>query len=160
MFCKCLNGKCRITLIAAIICMAFFLVLSGCIGWIGPAHWDGWVGREIVVTVFDENSTDSISGATVTLQHLHRINNSQKESKLNATTGPDGVAKLFAFFPGGGKKEFLTEDGAFSLVGTLEVAAEEYSTLTEPLSSLVGKKIIPIGNKSAIHVRVNLTKKE
>jgi hypothetical protein len=141
---------------AAVICMAIFVAVSGCIG---PAHWDGWTGREIVVTVFDGKFNTPISNAMISLQSEDLPANPPKELKVNATTGPDGIGKLFVLFGASGKKHLLTEQGSFRVEGSfLKVTAEGYSTLTDPLSSLVGKERIPIGDKSAILIRVNLTK--
>ena len=154
-----MGRKSIITFFVTVGCMAFFLIISGCIG--GSAYWDGWVGREVVVTVLDENTTNPISGATVTLEDLHLPKNPGKELKVNAITGPDGIARLFALFAGGGERYlFLSDHGHFGLWGTLKVTTDEYATLTETLSSLVGKRRISTGDKSAINVRVYLTRKE
>ncbi len=146
--------------VAAIISIGVVIIVGGCIG---PMYWDGYTSRQVVVTVFDENTNDPIPNAAITLEQRHHSTlskNLSKESTLNATTGPDGIGKLYVHFPASGKDTLfmLMREGNFGIRGTLEVTAKEYSTLTEPLSSLVGKNSFPIGNKSAIHVRVNLIK--
>ena len=64
------------------------------------------------------------------------------------------------FFEGGGRQCLFTSKDSFRISGVLNVSAEGYSTLTEPLASLVGKDFITERKRSAIHVRVNLTKKD
>ena len=152
-----MRSKSTIALVVVIACIAGFFMVSGCIR-IGTYYWSGWTSRQVIVAVFDGHSKIPVSGAVVTL--VQEESEMGKEVNLEAMTGPDGVAELSVRFPAGGQKKLWGEQGNFGLCGTLKITAERYSTLTEPLSSLTGKETLPIRNKSAIQVRVNLTRRE
>ena len=149
--------------IAAGSAIVFAILGIFAVGCMGPMHWDGWTSRQIVVTVFDENN-NPLPNATITLEQpgASLPRNPSKEFIRTATTGSDGIGKLFVCFPAGGKKTLFTliQEGSFGINGTLKVAAKDHSTFVKPLSVLVGKDNFPIGNKSAIHVRATLPGKK
>ena len=152
-----MRNRSTIAVSTMIACISIIISAGGCIG---SAHWDGYTGRQVIVTVLDSNTNEPIKNADIVFQPLHSPKNQSEKYILKAKTGPDGVGKLYVFFEASGKKTLLGNHGRFGTRGNLEVAAEKYSTLKEPLSSLSGKELIDIGNKSAIQVRVNLTRKQ
>jgi hypothetical protein len=151
-----MRNKSTIAVSTVIACMSIIISSGGCIG---TAHWDGWTGRQVIVTVLDSNTNEPIKNADIAFQPLHSPKNQSEKYIPKAKTGPDGVGKLYVFFGASGKKTLLGSQGRFGIHGNLEVAADKYSTLTKPLSSLSGKERIDIRNKSAIQVRVNFTRK-
>lgn len=152
-----MKGKSIIISFVAIIGMNFIFSLNGCIA---PAHWRGWIERKVVVAVFDEESKNPISKATVTLHQADLPKSLLQKSTVSTESGSDGVAEFNTYFGAGGRKFLLSDEGKFGINGVLKLTAEGYLSRMEELSSLAGVDSLPIANKLAIHVRVNLIRKD
>jgi hypothetical protein len=146
-----------ILIVVSITYMTFIFVLSGCLS---TRYWDGWVSREVIVTVLDENSTNPISDATVTLQNLNLPKELELKCILNDKTDQDGVAKLSVYFSGGGRKHLFGSEGNYGISGDLTITADGYTTLAVPLASLAGAEPKSTEDKSAVRVRISLERKD
>ena len=113
-----MKGKSIIISFVAIIAMILIFSLSGCIA---PAYWSGWTGRKVAVALFDEESNNPISKATVTLHQADLPKSLLQKSIVNTESGSDGVAELYAYFGAGGRKSLLSDEGKFGINGVLNL---------------------------------------
>jgi hypothetical protein len=97
--------------------------------------WMGVETRELTVSVRDADTTEPIPEATVLLHKLY-----EKDDGLKETTGPKGTARLVRKFTSIGTDSLIQRDGLIYLwQDALEVHAEGYRSLGEPLDKFAGR---------------------
>ena len=140
-------------------------------------NWDGVCQREVHVKVVSVESLQPVQGATVQwfndnyeeyLKQPDSVTFGSEQERTEfldarlqkAMTDSKGECRLRPTFGcGGTSKKYLfwwRRTGRLVISGTIEIQAEGFTPLREPLAAVLGKQEFPMGRKTPIKVDVRI----
>ena len=134
-----------------------------CLSSLGQLYADGWLKRQVIITIVDANTLEIISDTRIKvtepnyMQTILDNDRIKKEKKYNGITDSKGVAELFLYFAFSSKTRWGITTGSFSLkAGTVHVQKEGYEPFESEFSQLVDETQRSVNNKSSIKICIKL----
>jgi hypothetical protein len=130
----------------------------------GYVEWDGATRRKISVQVINNETGETVSGATVALRITRDnwiektmtpdlLREALREQGRIATTSADGLAIVYGFFGAGGTRGFFRDTGGFRVDAMLTITHPEFAPSEGMLQSYLGRNEFPLSTRE-LHATV------